>query len=170
MTVSCLRSVLQCISEYLRGPCWSPAVRPVYCRRQLGRCQTRSAAAPVCGRVCVTTSVNDVALAVDRLRLARCVSDVGYLMSLSRLRLNSSKTGKIWLEHKNRIDKTNIRSVPALSSSVSVVDSVRDVGVVIDSRSTMSDHVTAFCRSGYYQPHQLRPVARALPEAAAKTL
>jgi len=34
----------------------------------------------------------------------------------------------------------------------------------------MSDHVTALCRSDYYQLHQLRPVARALPEAAAKTL
>ena len=41
---------------------------------------------------------------------------------------------------------------------------------MIDSRLTMSDHVTALCRSGYYQLRQLRPVARALPEAAAKTL
>ena len=57
-----------------------------------------------------------------------------------------------------------------LSSSVSVVDSVRDLGVVIDSRLTMSDQVTALCRAGYYQLRQLRPVARALPEAAAKTL
>ena len=52
-----------------------------------------------------------------------------------------------------------------LSSSVSVID----LGVVIDSRITMSDNVTARCRSGYYQLRQLRPVARALPEAAAKT-
>jgi len=43
----------------------------------------------------VTTSVDDVALAVDR--PARCVSDVGDWMSLSRLRLNSSKTQAIWL-------------------------------------------------------------------------
>ena len=58
-----------------------------------------------------------------------------------------------------------------LSSSVSVVDSVRDLGVVIDSRLTMCDHVTALCQSGYYQIRQLRPVARALlPKAAAKTL
>ena len=68
------------------------------------------------------------------------------------------------LGHKNQIDRINIRSVTVLSSSVCVVDSVRDLGVVIDSRSTMSDHVTALCRSGYYQLRQLRPVARALPE------
>ena len=57
-----------------------------------------------------------------------------------------------------------------LSSSVSVVDSVHDLGVVIDSRLMMSDHVTVLCQSGYYQLYQLRPEARALPEAATKTL
>jgi len=34
-----------------------------------------------------------------------------------------------------------------LSSTVSIVD----LGVVIDSRLTMSDQVTALCRAGYYQ-------------------
>ena len=114
----------------------------------------------------MTTPINDVAQAVDR--LARCVSDVGDWMSSSRLRLSSSKTQAIWLRHKNQIDRINVRSVPVLSSSVSVVDSVRDLGVVIDGRLTMSDHVTALCWSGYYQLRQLQPVARALPEAAAK--
>jgi len=57
-----------------------------------------------------------------------------------------------------------------LFSSVSVVDGVRDLGVVINSRLTMSDHVTTLCRSRYYQLRQLRPVAKALPEAAAKFL
>ena len=34
----------------------------------------------------------------------------------------------------------------------------------------MSDNITELCRSGYYQLRQLRPVARALPEAPAKIL
>ena len=76
-------------------------------------------------QVCVMTPIDDVAQAVDR--LARCVADVGDWMSSSRLRLNSSKTQAIWLRHKNQIDRINIRSVPVLSSSVSVVDSVRDL-------------------------------------------
>ena len=120
-------------------------------------------------QVCVTTSIDDVALAVDH--LAWCVSDIGKWMSSSRLRLNSSKTQAIWLGHKNHINRVNINSsIPVLSSSVSTVDSICDLGVVIDSRLTMSDHVTALCRSVYYQLRQLRPVVRALPEAAVKTL
>jgi len=54
--------------------------------------------------------------------------------------------------------------------AVSVVDSARDLGVVIDSRLTLSNQVTALCRAGYYQLHQLRPVACSLPEERAKRL
>jgi len=92
------------------------------------------------------TSVNDAALAVDR--LAGCVPNVGAWMSSSRLRLNSCKPQVMWLGHKNQIDKINIRSVPVLSWTVSIVDSARDLGVVIVSRLTMSDQVTALCRAG----------------------
>ena len=72
--------------------------------------------------------------------------------------------------HKNQIDKINIRSVPVLLSTVSIVNSARDLGDVIDSRLTMSDQVTALCRAGNYQLCQLRPVARSLSEECAKTL
>jgi len=78
----------------------------------------------------------------------------------------------MWLGHKNQIDKIkiNIRSVPVLSSTVSIADSARDLGAVIDSRLTMSDQVTVLHRASYYQQRQLRPVARSLPEESAKTL
>ena len=46
-------------------------------------------------QICVTTSVDDAVLAVDR--LAGCVADVGAWTSSSWLRLNSSKTQVMWL-------------------------------------------------------------------------
>jgi len=106
-------------------------------------------------QVCVTTSVDDAVLAVDR--LAGCVADVGAWTSSSRIRLNSSKIQVMWLGHKNQIDKINIRSVPVLSSTVSIVDSSRDLGVVIGSQLTMSDQLTALCWAGYCHLRQLRP-------------
>ena len=118
-------------------------------------------------QVRVTTSVSDAALAVDR--LAVCVADVGALTSSSRLHLNSSKMQVMWLGHKNQIDKINIRSVPVLSS-ILIVDSTRDLGVVIDSRLMMSDQFTALFRAGNYQLRQLHSVAQSLPEESAKTL
>ena len=41
---------------------------------------------------------------------------------------------------------------------------------VIDSRLTMSDHVAAVCRAGYYRLRQLKPMVKSLPVDAAKTL
>jgi len=76
----------------------------------------------------------------------------------------------MWLGHKNQIDKINIRSVPVLCWTVSIVNRARDLGVVIDSRLMMSYQVTALCQAGYYLLRQLRPVAVSLPEECAKTL
>jgi len=50
------------------------------------------------------------------------------------------------------------------------MSTVRDLGVVIDSRLTMADHITAVCRSGYYQLRQLRCVVQSLTPEAAMTL
>jgi len=68
------------------------------------------------------------------------------------------------------VDKINIRTVPVLSSSVDIVDTARDLGVVIDSCLTTTEQVTALCRAGYFQLRQLRLVSRSLPEKAAKML
>ena len=47
---------------------------------------------------------------------------------------------------------------------------MRDLGVVLDSRLTLSAHVAALCRSGYYQLRQLRPLVQSMTvmEAAIK--
>ena len=50
---------------------------------------------------------------------------------------------------------------------VTGVVTAHDLGVVIDSQLSLSAHVTAVCRSGYYQ---LRQAVRSLSEDASKTL
>ena len=57
-----------------------------------------------------------------------------------------------------------------LSSCVAVQDTARDLGVVIDSQLSLSAHVTAVYRSGYYQLCQLRQAVRSLSEYASMTL
>jgi len=65
----------------------------------------------------------------------------------------------------------DIQDVPVLTTSVKIVDTACDLGVVIDSAGLMmSDHVTAVCHSAYYQLRQLRTIARSLSDDAAKTL
>ena len=61
------------------------------------------------------------------------------------------------------------RHVPLLSTVVTVVDSARDLGVIIDSQC-LDAHFAALCRCGYYQLRQLRPVIRSLSAKATETL
>jgi len=60
--------------------------------------------------------------------------------------------------------------VPVISARVTVSDTVRDLGVILDGRLTMANHVAAVCRSCYYQLRQLRSVARSLSADAVKAV
>jgi len=76
----------------------------------------------------------------------------------------------MWLGFSHLLDKIDIREVPVTSAHVTVSDTARDLGVIIDSWLTMVDHVAAVCRSCYYLLRQLRSVAPSLSSEAAKAV
>jgi len=90
-------------------------------------------------------------------------------MSASRLRLDASKTQVLWLGSRHNIDRLTVHEVPVLSSTVGIVGSARDLGVVIDSQLSMADqyHVASVCRSVYYHLRQIRPTLQSLLRDAA---
>jgi len=91
-------------------------------------------------------------------------------MSVSRLRLNASKTQVLWLGSRHNIDKLTVHEVPVLSSTIKVISSARDLSVVTNSRLSMADHLASVCRSAYYHLRQIRPTLQSLSRDAAKTL
>ena len=50
---------------------------------------------------------------------------------------------------KQRLQKIDIEEVPVMSTTVRVVDTARDLGVVIDSALSMADQIGAICRNAY---------------------
>jgi len=60
--------------------------------------------------------------------------------------------------------------VDILTTRVDVVDTARDLAVIIDSQLSLSAQVAALSRSGYFQLRQLRPIIRSLTMEAAKTI
>jgi len=84
--------------------------------------------------------------------------------SASWLRLNPTKTQVMRLGSSQQLDISHVR---VLLSCVKLQDTARDLGIVIDSQLSLSAHVAAVCRSGYYQ---LRQAVRSLSEDASKTL
>ena len=73
-------------------------------------------------------------------------------MKASRLRLNAFKTQVMWLGTSQQLAKIAVRDVLLLSTVVIVIDSVRHLGVIIDSQL----YRRACCRS---LPWRLLPVA-----------
>ena len=71
----------------------------------------------------------------------------------------------MWLGTSQQLAKITVSDVPLL-----VVDSARNLGVIIDSQLCLDAQVAAVCRCGYYQLRQLRPVIRSLSAKATDTL
>jgi len=57
----------------------------------------------------------------------------------------------MWLSSGQQLKHIDINDMPVLSTTDPVVESARDLGVILLSRLTLSAHVAALCRVGYYQ-------------------
>ena len=57
-----------------------------------------------------------------------------------------------------------------LSTTVPIVESARDLGVILDNRLTLSTHAAALCRAGYYQLRQLRPLVQSMIAETERTV
>ena len=115
-----------------------------------------------------TATVDEAILAVQR--FTACVTTISDWMSASRLKLNPTKTEVLWLGSSHQLSQISITDIPLQSTTIRVTKSACDLGVVIDSQLSLSAHVAALCRSGFYHLHQLCPVLRSLTHEAARTL
>ena len=99
-------------------------------------------------QIYTSVAVSDTTSAVHR--LAVCIADVNNWMSASRLRFNPFKTEIMWLGAGHLLQQVDISDIPVLSSTVRVVQSACDLGVILDSQLSLSAHIAALCRSGVY--------------------
>ena len=102
--------------------------------------------------------------------LQACVADVEQWMKTNRMRLNPQKTQLIWLGSQQQLDKVTTTDIQLLNASIHPLSTVRDLGITIDCWLTMTDHVTAVCRTGYFWLRQLRSVVQSLTSEAAESL
>jgi len=116
-------------------------------------------------QVYMSLSVSEVRSAIHT--FAVCIHDVNELLRASRLRLNPTKTQVMWLGSSHQLKHVDLNDIPLLSTSVQVVESARDLGVILDSRLTLSAHASELCRAGYYQLRQLRPLVQSMTVEAA---
>ena len=71
--------------------------------------------------------------------------------SISALKMNAEKTQVIWIGSGQQLAKFEIEEFQLLSGNVHFSTTVSNLGVHFDSQLTMRDHVTAACRSCFFQ-------------------
>jgi len=116
-------------------------------------------------RVCRPS--NSASLCCD---LGNCISSVASWVSPNRLQLNAAKTEFMWCvpprqQHQLPTDQLTVGSV-----SVAPVDSVRDLGVLLNSDMSMDAHLTWLVSSCFGVLRQIRCIRRSLPREALSTL
>ena len=64
-----------------------------------------------------------------------------------RVKVAQRQSLVIWLGGRQQVTSVDVDSVSVLSSTVTTMDSARNLGIVLDSQLTMSVHVSSICRS-----------------------
>ena len=83
-------------------------------------------------------------------------------MSSNRLELNPSKTELIWFYSGRRQLSFVENDIELFGNRIAPVHTVRDLGVMLDSNMTMSQHVLRVCQNCYFQIRLIRRLGKAL--------
>ena len=83
-------------------------------------------------------------------RLAECIKHLNCWMSQNGLKLNAEKTQLVWLGTRQQLTKLTISQLPLSSSTVDLVLTVTNLGVVFDGQLTMAPHTASICGSGFF--------------------
>ena len=95
-------------------------------------------------------------------RFRDCADSVSRWMSSNRLKLNPSKTELIWFYSGRRQLSFIENDIELFGNRIAPVHTVRDLGVMLDSKMTMSQHVSRVCQNCYFQIRLICRLGKAL--------
>ena len=100
--------------------------------------------------------------ASERSAIEACVADVGGWMNRNMLKLNQEKSELIVFSSKHRIRRANDLSLTSGGRLLHAVQSVRNLGVIMDSGLTMEKQVNAISKSCFYHIRNIGKVKQDL--------
>lgn len=106
------------------------------------------------------------------MRIEACVDEIRGWMRDNMLALNDGKTEVIWFSSrfKDVSLRSKARDVRIGGERVSATDSVRSLGVTLNSTGTMDMHITTICRSASYALWRIGRIRKLLDQPAAEKL
>lgn len=93
-------------------------------------------------------------------RLSSCIDDLAQSFASLRLQLNPSKTEFIWFASHSNLAKIpdNCQSIRIRESIVRSTDTVRDLGVFLDSELSMKHHISKTASACFFHLRRLRQI------------
>ena len=155
------RSEIRCGVSYSQGSVLGPMLFNVHCV-PIGDTFAKH-------NVCYHIYADETQLCVDcppTDQITECVEDLRRWLSDNRLLLNEDKTEAILF----RLSCPVASTINICESVAQLKPTVRDIGVVLDSRLDMASQVSSVCRSVYYHLFRIAKIHASLTIVACKTL
>ena len=113
----------------------------------------------------------DVSIESALARIETCIIEVAAWMAENDLKLNAEKSQAIIFQtSKHRVNKQPEVCVEIAGHRIALSTSVRNLGVVFDSRLNMEEQVAQTAKSCYYQLRNIGQIRSSITEGACRTL
>jgi hypothetical protein len=99
-----------------------------------------------------------------------CCCEVKSWMAQNRLKLNDDKSEVLLCGSKVNMAKVSVSTVNVGDTPIAPCDSVRDLGLILDSALTLHDHVSSTVRACYFHLRTLRKLRPLLTRHAANSV
>ena len=107
----------------------------------------------------------------DVSRIETCIIEVAAWMAKNNLKLNAEKSQAIIVQpSKHRVNKQPEVCVEIAGHRIALSTSLRNFGVVFDSRLSMEEQVAQTAKSCYYQLRNIGQIRSSITEGACRTL
>ncbi|XP_071484307.1 uncharacterized protein [Diadema antillarum] len=96
-----------------------------------------------------------------------CLAAMQDWMSGNFLKLNNDKTDVILIGSRHQHSVFEMEHISLNGQNLSLLESVCDLGVILDNRLNMNDHITSACKSANYHLRNIARIRRFLSESDA---
>ena len=104
------------------------------------------------------------------LRLEACIEEMRLWMRDNMLKLNDNKTEFLLIQSKHNTKVPEVTSLHVGDADVKAVSCARNIGVMLDDKLTMVDHIKSVCKSSYFHLRNIAQARRYLTQEATSTL
>jgi hypothetical protein len=103
-------------------------------------------------------------------KMEKCINEIRAFLQSNKLLNNSDKTEFILIGSKNNLQKVGTKAIKVEESSITSVDTVRNLGVFFDNRMTMEPQIRNMCKKAFLNIRNIAHIRKSLTREDTKTV